>query len=159
MKIQSLRIREGGTHVDLDNAAYHFAPNAAGHHVADVTNSKHLSKLLATDAFIVYDPAEATALADEPTKQADTGGAGPIIAVADLDDMTDADLKAHYLALFGKAAGNKGRAKLIAELSAKLEARAAEIAATNAASAVAAKNDHDDFESDDEDDEDDQTGE
>jgi hypothetical protein len=55
MNIECKIKREGGTHVDIDNTKYHFAPLADGAHVAAVASEAHQDRFLGiTDAYRVY---------------------------------------------------------------------------------------------------------
>lgn len=46
MKIECKLKRKGGTRVTIEGAEYHFAPQADGRHVADVSNAAHAERLL-----------------------------------------------------------------------------------------------------------------
>ena len=46
MKIRCKQNREGGTKIDLDGIDYHFVPDKNGDHVAEVTDKKHIGRLL-----------------------------------------------------------------------------------------------------------------
>jgi hypothetical protein len=49
--------REGGSHIDLPPAVYHFAPNKKGDHVADIADPDHLALLLSIPAgYEIYEP-------------------------------------------------------------------------------------------------------
>jgi hypothetical protein len=55
MDIECKLKREGGTHVDIDRVAYHFAPREDGAHVATVTIEAHQERFLSiTDAYRLY---------------------------------------------------------------------------------------------------------
>lgn len=70
MNIESLLKREGGSKIDLDDKVYHFKPNAAGAHVADVQDKAHVARFLAIpEGYAIYDPSEATKPAEK--KEAD----------------------------------------------------------------------------------------
>jgi hypothetical protein len=75
MKIQCILKREGGTHIELRGTHYHFAPQADGRHVAEVTDEAHISRLLSIpEAYrVVADtpaaPKPAAAPIPEPTIQ------------------------------------------------------------------------------------------
>ena len=57
MQIECILKREGGTHVNIGDEKYHFRPNAAGAHVAEVTNKEHIKRFLSiSDAYEYYDP-------------------------------------------------------------------------------------------------------
>ena len=55
--LQCYLIREGGSLIDMGRGKkYHFKPNAAGHHVCDVSHPAHLGQLLAIpEAYVIYD--------------------------------------------------------------------------------------------------------
>lgn len=113
MRIECLRIRPNGTKVDLGDAEYHFAPTKGDpRHIADVTNAGHIKTLLAIEAYRIADEQVAAMLAESnalPTP-------APIDGDKPLGDMTDDELRALYAARFGKPAGKRKRATLIAEL-------------------------------------------
>jgi hypothetical protein len=46
MKIKCILLRQGGTHVELRGTNYHFAPQADGQHVAEVTDEAHIARFL-----------------------------------------------------------------------------------------------------------------
>lgn len=77
MKIVCKLKREGGSKVELGDTTYHFKPNAAGDHVADVDDEQHAQQLLAvTEGYEAYgDDAEPdTQLQDgQPAEQARRG--------------------------------------------------------------------------------------
>lgn len=55
MKIECKLKRDGGTHVDIDTIKYHFAPQADGAHVADVTEEAHVDRFLSiAEAYRLY---------------------------------------------------------------------------------------------------------
>lgn len=55
MKIQCVLIREGGTHVEIDNTRYHFEPLPDGAHVADVERRDHIDRFLSIgEAYKLY---------------------------------------------------------------------------------------------------------
>lgn len=67
MKLQCKLHRKGGTRIDLHGTQIHFKPNEAGHHVAEVTDKKHIERLLAIpEAYCIYDPETANTPAPEP---------------------------------------------------------------------------------------------
>lgn len=67
MKLQCKLHRKGGTRIDLHGTQIHFKPNEAGHHVAEVTDKKHIERLLAIpEAYCIYDPETANEPAPEP---------------------------------------------------------------------------------------------
>lgn len=82
--IQSKIIRKGGTIVELQGGTYHFTPNAAGDHVAEVSDPDDVATLLAIkEGYCIYrpkaDPAAAATRAPvapvtqpEPKKAAST---------------------------------------------------------------------------------------
>lgn len=72
MNIESLLKREGGSKIDLDDQIYHFKPNAAGAHVAEVENKAHVARFLAIpEGFAIYDPSEAGKPAKKPSAAVD----------------------------------------------------------------------------------------
>lgn len=55
MQIKSILQREGGTHIDMGGTVYHFAPNDAGDHVAEVSDDDHIERFLSiTEGFEEY---------------------------------------------------------------------------------------------------------
>ena len=62
MDIESKIKREGGTHVDMGTAKYHFAPREDGAHVADVQDEAHADRFLSiTEGYRLYRGAAAAA--------------------------------------------------------------------------------------------------
>ena len=67
--IQSKIIRKGGTIVELQGGTYHFTPNAAGDHVAQVSDPDDVATLLAIkEGYCIYraKPAPVAAAATAP---------------------------------------------------------------------------------------------
>lgn len=54
MKIECLVTRDGGSHVELHGKNYHFAPQADGCHVAEVTDEAHQDRFLAIEGYKLY---------------------------------------------------------------------------------------------------------
>lgn len=46
MQIKSILQRDGGTHIDMGGKVYHFVPNDAGDHVAEVSDDDHIERFL-----------------------------------------------------------------------------------------------------------------
>ena len=46
MKIEHILKREGGTVIPMGGQSYHFAPDAEGRHVAEVTDPAHIERFL-----------------------------------------------------------------------------------------------------------------
>ncbi|GJH00218.1 hypothetical protein [Paraburkholderia terrae] len=78
MKIKCILLRQGGTHVELRGTNYHFAPQADGQHVAEVTDEAHIARFLSIPeayrvvvetAPAVVVPETAAAKIPEPTSQ------------------------------------------------------------------------------------------
>lgn len=62
MKIECKLRRQGGTHVELDNIKYHFAPLEDGAHVADVLKEAHQDRFLSiSEGYRLYRGTEQTA--------------------------------------------------------------------------------------------------
>lgn len=60
MQIESKIKREGGSHIDMGTAVYHFAPLEDGAHVADVENEAHQDRFLSiSDGYKLYRGASA----------------------------------------------------------------------------------------------------
>lgn len=71
--LQCVLIRKGGTLVDLNGSTYHFAPNAEGDHVCDVSDDDDIARFLSIpDAYRIYRPKKAApaSAAPAPVKQA-----------------------------------------------------------------------------------------
>lgn len=89
MKIECILKREGGSKVEIGGTEYHFAPQADGAHVAEVSNNGHVQRFLSiTDGYRIY---------GEPDDQHGDG---------DADDERLA-LVAEYEAKFGKKPHHK----------------------------------------------------
>ena len=133
MLIECLRIRPGGTYVPLGDKEYRFFErHTGGPHVAEVTDPDHIRILLAIAAYApAQEPVITPAmLADAVGAPATQNDADPIAIAAPtlpvepvakpLDAMTDEDLDAEYLALFGrKPHGRAKRETIIADITAK----------------------------------------
>lgn len=144
MLIQSILIREGGSHVELDGVTYHFAPIPTGEHVAEVESDDHIDRLLAIpEGFRVFRRAKedapplsggaagaaggsagASALGGTGTPATDDGGdnqAGD--EPPDLEAMSRDDLVALYENLAGTKPhhmiGEPKLRKLVADLLAR----------------------------------------
>lgn len=83
MDIECKLKREGGSHVDIDEAKYHFAPRKDGAHVAFVKDEAHQDRFLSiTEAYGIYRgkaPAPTLGPVAETTKAA---GPTPLPAVS-----------------------------------------------------------------------------
>lgn len=67
MDIESKIKREGGTHVDMGTAKYHFAPREDGAHVADVQDEAHADRFLSiTEGYRLYRGTAAAAPVEAP---------------------------------------------------------------------------------------------
>lgn len=99
MKIELTLKRPGGSHIDMgDGKSYHFQPDASGAHVCDVTDLRHIKRLMSVDGFIpagaeIDDPAVLPApITGNPTAGAtDDGDIIDTIDVGDGDDDDDGD--------------------------------------------------------------------
>lgn len=96
MKIELTLKRPGGSHIDMgDGKSYYFQPDASGAHVCDVTDPRHIKRLMSVDGFIpagaeIDDPAVLPApIAGNPTAGATDDG--DIIATIDVGDGGDDD--------------------------------------------------------------------
>lgn len=140
MKIECLRIRPGGTTVELDGETYHFRPEGTEtRHIAEVSKVDHIKALLSIAAYKVADDAVAdmTGTAKKvaaksvvtpepttkPTAEPEQGGTGDGTGddaggAVELDDLTDAQLRVAYQQTLGKAPGGTKRPKLIEALKA-----------------------------------------
>lgn len=52
--IECKLIREGGTFADIGGITYHFAPQADGAHVAQVSDEEHADRFLSIDGYRLY---------------------------------------------------------------------------------------------------------
>lgn len=101
--------RAKGTHTKMpdDGTVYSFLPNAAGDHVAEVTNLGHIQRLLAIDVYKPYGAAAETEA--EAAEEADNALEGVETDInpetaTDLNSMTVGELQAEYKHWFGRAA-------------------------------------------------------
>ncbi len=79
MQIESKIKREGGSHIDMGTAVYHFAPLEDGAHVADVENEAHQDRFLSiSDGYKLYRGAS-TPLAATEAQLAPAAPAAPVI--------------------------------------------------------------------------------
>lgn len=70
LTLQCTLIRKGGTLVDLNGSTYHFAPNAEGDHVCDVSDDDDIARLLSIpEAYRIYRPKKAAPAPAAPVKQ------------------------------------------------------------------------------------------
>lgn len=61
LTLQCILIRKGGTVTELNGNTYHFAPNAEGDHVCDVSDDDDIARLLSIpEAYRIYRPKKAT---------------------------------------------------------------------------------------------------
>lgn len=125
MLIECLRIRPGGTYVPLGDKEYRFFErHTGGPHVAEVTDPDHIRILLAIAA---YAPVEERVITPAMLGEAVGAPARPVepAAMAEpatkpLEDMTDEELDAAYLSLFGrKPHGRAKRTTIVADILAK----------------------------------------
>lgn len=74
LTLQCILIRKGGTHVEFpDGASYHFAPNAEGDHVCEVSDPDHMAWFLSVkEAYRIYRPKATAPVADVQTPAATT---------------------------------------------------------------------------------------
>lgn len=112
MLIECILRRTGGTHVDLGSAIYHFAPDEAGRHVADVTDDDHIDRLLAIP--------EGYRRARTITAVSSTVSSAPSVEEdAGADVSAAEDLAAEYTRLTGqKPDGRWSKARLLSEVEA-----------------------------------------
>ncbi|QCP84329.1 hypothetical protein EYE35_01145 [Cereibacter sphaeroides] len=107
MLIECLRIRQGGTYAPIGDKEYRFFERQpGGPHVAEVTDPEHIAIFLAITAYV---PAEEPAAAPEKLEPAQlVAPAAPEPpapvdpAARPLEDMTDEEIDAAYVALFGR---------------------------------------------------------
>lgn len=99
MKIECILKREGGSKVEIGGTEYHFAPQADGAHVAEVSNNGHIQRFLSIpEGYRIY---------GEPDDQ---HGDGDTDADPDADTGADderAALVAEYEAKFGRKPHHK----------------------------------------------------
>jgi hypothetical protein len=56
MQIECILLREGGTLAEIGGTEYHFIPNTAGAHVAEVEDKAHIQRFLSIgEAYRIYD--------------------------------------------------------------------------------------------------------
>lgn len=93
MKIECILKREGGSKVEIGSTEYHFAPQADGAHVAEVSNNGHIQRFLSIpEGYRIYgEPDE-----QEGDPDADTGA-----------DDERASLVAEYEAKFNRKPHHK----------------------------------------------------
>jgi len=62
MNIESIILRDGGTHVPMGTTSYHFAPQPDGAHVAAVEDDAHIARFLSIpEGFRMYRPGQPAA--------------------------------------------------------------------------------------------------
>lgn len=93
MLIECLIKRPGGSHVDLDGTQYHFKPDAADRHTADVMIDAHVDRFLSiSDAYRVARamtaPAAAVGIAKLAPQSGHANTAPQVIAAATLAPQT-----------------------------------------------------------------------
>lgn len=85
MKIELTLKRTGGSHIDMgDGKSYHFQPDASGAHVCDVTDPRHIKRLMSVDGFI-----PAGAEIDDPAVLPAPITGNPTAGATDDDDIID----------------------------------------------------------------------
>lgn len=126
MKIVCTLLRQGGTVVDFDEkfppaAKYHFKPETdGGPHVTEVTEKKHIARLLSIpEAYEMYDPdavIEAAPQTDAP--QETDAVAAPPTGDVPLDQKTDEELREYAKEKYGKTFHhNTKTATILAEIA------------------------------------------
>lgn len=144
MRIETTLIRPGGSIVEMaDGTKYHFAPTATDpRHIAEVTKSDHVKRLLTIDGYQLpddalepVDPVGKPAIPPAPDQETAGNPAGtdaltdaadapnplsraPAPQIPDLDALSDADLQALFKEKFLRAPHPKAsRAKVIEKLA------------------------------------------
>jgi hypothetical protein len=140
MRIETTLIRPGGSTVEMaDGTRYHFAPTETDpRHIAEVTKSDHVKRLLTIDGYQLpddaLDPADPVGKpAPEPETAGNPAGTdaltdaadapnplslAPAPQIPDLDALSDAKLQALFKEKFQRAPHPKAsRAKVIEKLA------------------------------------------
>ena len=142
MRIETTLIRPGGSHVEIDGDAYHFAPTTTDpRHIAEVRNKDHIKRLLGIDGYQVADDEEALippapepeSPALEPLTAGDPAGTdagtddvdatntltvAPAPHIPDLEAMSVPELQALFKTVFMREPHPRaGRVKLIDALT------------------------------------------
>lgn len=84
MKIECILQRENGTVAEVGGVDYHFAPQADGAHVAEVTETAHIERFLAIpEGYRIYREPEAGKVERKLRKKADEAGEPESVKAAD----------------------------------------------------------------------------
>lgn len=133
MKLELKIKRPGGTVIHMaDKTEIKFTPNERGDHVAEVTDSAHIKRLLSIPGYDLYDPdAEPvkepvdpiqTAPAPTPDNDPEPGDEDELPA---LDTMDDADLLELHVKLTGSKPHHRANRDTIIKAIEAAEAQAA----------------------------------
>lgn len=113
MLIECTIKRENGTFAEIGGVTYHFAPDAAGRHVATVENDEHIARFLSiTEAYRWAKDATPV----DPLDHDGDGRKGGSLPSPERDALA-----AEYEARFGKKPHHKMSAATIAEKLAEAE--------------------------------------
>lgn len=97
MQIEHTTKRPNGSHHSIDGVAYHFAPNAAGDHVAEVTDKAHIQRFLSIPTFVIYEEGASAPQAGENSQSVSLDMGTPLEPeTKPLEDATDEELAAIY---------------------------------------------------------------
>ena len=84
MLIESKIIRPGGSHVSIDKAEYHFAPDKDGKHVCEVADKRHIQRFLS-----IAEGFKIVGADDEPEVEVRTVTADPLESEPVLEEVDD----------------------------------------------------------------------
>lgn len=122
MLIEHTTKRHNGSIHTIAGVKYHFAPNDAGAHVAEVKDPAHIQRFLSIPSFTVYS-GETTA-ANAPAANAPAGDDDQ--QPTPLEEAPDEVLDQLYEAAYGKKPHHKVKRDKIIEMIRKAPARAEE---------------------------------
>lgn len=124
MLIEHTTKRHNGSIHSIAGVKYHFAPNDAGAHVAEVKDTAHIQRFLSIPSFAVYDPNAPVAVV-ATTESVAPEDDDDDIQPAPLEEAPDEVLDQLYEDAYGKKPHHKVRRDKIIEMIRKAPARAA----------------------------------
>jgi hypothetical protein len=128
MLIEHTTKRHNGSVHTIAGVKYHFAPNDAGAHVAEVQDPAHIQRFLSIPSFAVYsdEPQPKAPAADAPRQEMPLEADAPAAVGTPLEEAPDEVLDELYQKAFGKKPHHKiKREKTIEAIRASM-AKAAE---------------------------------
>ena len=133
MLIEHTTKRHNGSIHTIAGVKYHFAPNDAGAHVAEVENPAHIQRFLSIPSFAVYSgeapaadaPAADAPAADAPPQQMPPAG-GDYQQPTPLEEAPDEVLDQLYEEAYGKKPHHKVKRDKIIEMIRKAPVKGAE---------------------------------